>query len=406
MKPLRLAVAVTHPIQYFAPLFRELAQRPGIELKVYYASDPSLESRFDPGFGKAVQWDIPLLGGYDHEFLPSMAGSRPVSGFRRFDCPAIMDRINARKHDALLALTGYANRYGWQARTAAKRARLPFLVRPEASPHTSPPNWLRHLVRNAVARAYYRGCAAVLVIGKRAETFLKRLGIPDERLFPSPYAVDNRFFQDRARELSPQREALRKAMGISGVSLTLLFVGKLQSKKQPLFLAEALKQLARNDVALVVVGDGELRESLLKALKAIEGLRFHFAGFQNQTEVPRYYAVADCLVLPSTYGETWGLVVNEAMNFGCVPLVSDLVGCADDLVSQGSGFVFPRTSPSALAGIINRLVSQPELIADLKQRVRETVSAYSVESAADGIVRASHAVLSTSPHLRLRAASL
>jgi len=399
MKSVRLAVAVTHPIQYYAPLFRELAQRSGFELMVYYGSDSGLKPRFDPGFGKLVQWDIPLLDGYQHEFLPNRSDARPVSGFSRYDCPAIGERIRAGRHDVVLALTGYANRFGWQVRAAARKACLPFLVRPEASAHTSAPSRLRHLARNIVARAYYRGCAGVLTIGKRAGTFLKRLGIPEHRLFSSPYAVDNHYFQNRANELLPQREDLRKSLGIAGASLVLLFVGKLQSKKQPLFLADALRQMPKHrEVALVVVGDGELREQLLAALKAVPGLRFHFAGFQNQTTVPNYYAVADCLVLPSTYGETWGLVVNEAMNFGCVPLVSDLVGCADDLALPGVGFVFPSTDPAALSSIIKRLSDHPELLATMKRRALETVSNYSVERAANGIIEASNAVLSARPH--------
>lgn len=394
MKPTRLAVAVTHPIQYYAPLLRELALRPGVHLKVFYCSDAGLASKFDPGFGRSVKWDTPLLEGYEFEFLASRTAVIDQSGFRKYDCPAILERLTCRDYDVVLALTGYAHRYGWQVRAAARNAVLPFLVRPEASPHTSPPSRFRHLVRNTVARAYYRGCAAVLTIGKRAETFLRRLGVPEHRLFASPYAVDNKYFQSRARELMPQREAIRQVLGISNARLVLVFVGKLQHKKQPLFLAEALRRLGAKGMALIVVGDGELREPLRAALRYVPDLQVHFAGFQNQSEIPRYYSAADCLVLPSTYGETWGLVVNEAMNFGCVPLVSDLVGCADDLVLPDRGFIFSHGAPSTLTEVLSRLLMQPELLETSRRRALCTISTYSIESAVDGIVRALRAVTS------------
>ncbi len=76
----RLAVVTTHPIQYYAPWFRRIAARSQIQLKVFYLWNRGAAAKHDPGFGRAVQWDIPLLEGYEYEFLrnsSSDAGSHP-----------------------------------------------------------------------------------------------------------------------------------------------------------------------------------------------------------------------------------------------------------------------------------------------------------------------------------------
>src|SRR5216684_2228301 len=67
--PIRLAIIVSHPIQYFAPWFRELDRVPDIDLKVFFCCDWGLKEYVDPGFRTKMAWDIPLLEGYDHEFL-------------------------------------------------------------------------------------------------------------------------------------------------------------------------------------------------------------------------------------------------------------------------------------------------------------------------------------------------
>ena len=69
-RKVRLAYLVSHPIQYQAPLLRRVAQEPDIDLTVFFGSDFSVRDYKDAGFGVGVKWDVPLLDGYCHEFLP------------------------------------------------------------------------------------------------------------------------------------------------------------------------------------------------------------------------------------------------------------------------------------------------------------------------------------------------
>jgi glycosyltransferase involved in cell wall biosynthesis len=141
-----------------------------------------------------------------------------------------------------------------------------------------------------------------------------------------------------------------------------MFSGKFVEKKRPGDIVEALRILSegeRNEVQLLFVGDGPLRAALERSAR---GLPVHFAGFLNQSEITAAYAAADCLVLPSDSGETWGLVTNEAMACGVPALVSDQVGCAVDLITPGeTGDVFACGDTSGLAALIARHADRSDL---------------------------------------------
>jgi len=108
--------------------------------------------------------------------------------------------------------------------------------------------------------------------------------------------------------------------------------------------------------------------------------------------VPRAYAAADVLVLCSER-ETWGLAVNEAMNFGLPVVVSDKVGCGDDLVLDGrNGYVVPHDDVGALLSALEAVTASPERTRELGARSREIIDNYSVERCADGVVAACEAL--------------
>ena len=119
------------------------------------------------------------------------------------------------------------------------------------------------------------------------------------------------------------------------------------------------------------------------------GLPVTFVGFLNQTEITRAYAAVDCLVLPSDYGETWGLVVNEAMACGLPVIVSDRVGCAPDLVEEGlTGAVYPCGDINALAVKLQAFASDPENLVQMGEQARQRIKDYSVEQAVAGTMQA------------------
>src|SRR5207244_11455752 len=101
-----------------------------------------------------------------------------------------------------------------------------------------------------------------------------------------------------------------------------------------------------------------------------------FAAFLDHKQIAQAYTVADIFALVSAYDETWGIVVNEAMNFDLPVVVSDRVGCAADLVSHGrNGFVVGHDNREAIAEALATLVQSPRLRAGLGAASGERIRA-------------------------------
>ncbi|MCC6739672.1 MAG: glycosyltransferase family 4 protein [Planctomycetia bacterium] len=389
----RLGIFATHPIQYFAPVWRILASQPDIDLHVYFFSDHSVRGGVDPEFGVPVEWDVPVLEGYAHTFLRRDADlSRP----RSVSLTGAAGILREERLDAVL-VHGYMHAFERQAVSSARAAGLATLARGEFT-DAPPPGGrssLRSVVRDAVLRRFYRHIDAFCVIGTPARRHLQRLGVPAERLFHSPYSVDTALFE-KQRVAFP-REASRAALGLAPEDFCALLSAKLIPRKAPLLLVEAARLLARPRLRLVFVGDGEQRAAVESAARAAVGDRFRIAGFVNQRDIGRFYAAADALVLPSVQ-DTWGLVVNEAMQFGVPAIVSSAVGCAEDLVTDGeTGFVFPAGDAAALASRLASLLDSPGAAARLGMAARRRISAWSSDAAASGIRAAVQTAISGRP---------
>ncbi|MBI5284574.1 MAG: glycosyltransferase family 4 protein [Chloroflexi bacterium] len=391
-QPVRLAHLVSHPIQYFAPLYRELAGRPEIDLTVYFYSDATAREFRDAGFGRTLTWDRPLLDGYRYRLLPSAARTDISGKLIKNPNWDVVREVMSGGYDVAW-VHGYAHLTTWLAAAAARSRGTRLLIRDEQTLlHGRPPH--KRALKEVALRALYSQ-AAGLYIGEQNKRYFRHYGMPEERLYPARYCVDNGFFRAQAAELAPRRSALRASFGITDDAPVVLFSGKLIEKKQPLMLVEAFARVrAGQPCWLLIAGDGSLRGELEAAVARPQAPGVRLAGFLNQTELPAAYAAADIFVLPSKLHETWGLVVNEAMNFGLPVIVSDKVGCGEDLVERGgNGFVVRHDSVSALADAMAALVADAGLRARFGARSRQIIERYSIEACADGIVAACMGVM-------------
>lgn len=377
----RLAALFSHPIQYFAPLFRHVAARPEIDLTVYFCSRKGLEEYADPGFGQSVKWDIPLLEGYDYQFLPNLGkGNGSLSLLN----PGIVKELFQKRYDAIW-VHGYTHATNWLAFLAARATGTPILLRGESHLLKSRPLWIR-LMKLIFLRGVFGLIDSFLYIGTRNREYYEHYGVTDKQLFFTPYCVDNEFFQKRYRMLELERELIRAKLGIADDKPVILFVGKFYDIKQPFRLLNAYEIVRRNHkCALLYVGDGPMRQEI-EAFIAKQGISdVYITGFINQSEIPSAYIAGDILVL-SSLQETWGLTVNEAMNFGLPIVVTDRVGCAPDLVQERkNGFVVPYDDTRALAEALETLVSQPEQRERYGRNSLEIIQDWNFEACAVGI---------------------
>jgi glycosyltransferase involved in cell wall biosynthesis len=383
-----LAVVVTHPIQYQAPLFRRLVHD-GIELRVYFGDDISVRGGKDPSFGVPVAWDTGILEGYAHIFVKNLCRFERHRGFLRVCCPDIGSQLARGKHSAMM-ITAYDTLYQWTAITAAWRQKLPCIYRGEVIDNPLPPRpWYRSLIREALYRVFYPRCAAIMPIGRHARAHFLKHGVPENKLFDAPYCVDSDFFERQAAYFLPQRDAIRAEFSSGDPVRIILFSGKLIARKNPLLLYDAVRRLPdAQRYQLLYLGDGEQRWDLERRAMQAGGPTVRILGFKNQTEMGRYYAAADLFVLPS-WREEWGLVVNEALHFGLPVIVADRVTCHHDLVRNNeTGLIFPAGDEKALSRCIAQITSDTVGTARMRARARELMREYTVEAAARGVARA------------------
>jgi glycosyltransferase involved in cell wall biosynthesis len=381
----RVGVLATHPVQYYGPWYRTLALC--VDLEVFFAHRPPPRQQGD-GFGVGFEWDVPLLDGYRHRFLRNRASRRDPSTFMGCDTPEIATLVRDGRFDAFV-VHGWASRSYWQAIAACRRTGTPVLVRGDSQLETARSR-LRRALKYPLYRLFIPRFDAYLVVGERARAYLAHYGADPRRMFFSPHAVDNRFFGERADAARAHRAALRDRWGLPKNAVVFLFSGKLVDKKRPGDFVQAVAAAAGRDRAVwgLVVGDGALRASL-EAATGEAGAPIRFAGFLNQTAMPEAYAVSDALVLPSDGGETWGLVVNEAMASGLPAVVSDAVGCGPDLVRAGeTGQVFPCADVDALAARLGELAADRAGLAAMGAAARRHVEGYSLERATEAVMAA------------------
>jgi glycosyltransferase involved in cell wall biosynthesis len=384
-RPLRLAYFVSHPIQYQAPLLRRIAKEPDIELEVFFSSDRSVRGYVDEGFGVKVEWDVPLLEGYASSFLPRWLNDAKEPGFWRPMSREIFRTLQHGHFDAVWS-HGYSTANSLRVIASAAMLSIPLLLRAESTLHDR----ARSLPKLAAKECFFHflrpQIAAVLAIGEANALYWRHYFGEDMPIFRMPYAVDNQFFQRKAAEAAPGREALRQDLGLEPGHPVILFASKLQERKRCIDLIAAHRLLPQPRPYLLIVGDGEERQKLEAQAAGDPGIRF--LGFRNQSELPRYLDLCDVFVLPSRH-EPWGLVVNEAMNAGRPVVVSDDVGCQQDLVRDGeTGAVFPAGDVAALTAAIQRALSTPEAAATMGARGRELIGQYSFEQDLAGLRRA------------------
>ena len=383
-RPYRLAIVETHPIQYKAPLFRRLAAHPRLDPVVLYAMIPDADQQ-GAGFDVPFAWDVPLLEGYRHEVLENRARSPSPVRFGGCDTPGLPAWLKRNRPDAVL-VNGWVAKTCLQALWACRRLGIPCMVRGEANLLRPRPAW-KHALHRLLLRQY----AAYLAIGSANRDFYRYHHCPDGRIFSAPYAVDNAYFAAQAAARVARREEIRAAFGIFPGRMVFLFAGKLEPKKRPQDVLHALARLPpdqRERACLLVAGAGPLRAECERLAQEL-GLAVVFAGFLNQSRLPDAYAAADLLVLPSDAGETWGLVVNEAMASGRPAVVSRAAGCCRDLVVEGvTGYTFEAGDVPGLAALLAGYLADPAQAVRQGEAAARQIQSFSLERTADGLLAA------------------
>ncbi|MFC4211311.1 glycosyltransferase family 4 protein [Pedobacter lithocola] len=377
----KLVVITTHPIQYYAPLFKLLAQK--CNLMVYYTLGLDNEN-YDIGFAQNIEWDIDLLDGYNYRFLKNSSKSPSSDHFMGIKNSYLNKLISDFDPNAILV-------YGWAYHSHLNvllhfKNKTPIWFRGDST-LTDNQSWFKKGIRKAFLKWVYSKVDLAFYVGKANKEYFKSCGIMDEKLIDLPHAVDNNRF---SKDKKPEAKEIRNKHNIAKSDILLLFAGKFEAKKSPDLLLDAFIKLQKPNVHLLFVGNGALEKQLKKKaaqhLQNSQSFNIHFMDFQNQSNMPAIYQACDLFCLPSQGpGETWGLAVNEAMACGKAILVSDKVGCHLDLLQESiNGFLFKNTdvfSQTYLSQILDK-----EVLQEMGKKSSDIIKSHSISNQSEIII--------------------
>jgi glycosyltransferase involved in cell wall biosynthesis len=353
-----VAVVVSHPIQYYAPLYRRLGQSEQIAVTVLFAAKIGLEVRRDVKMGVDLAWNTDLTSGYAHRFLDG-AQRIHATTFFGVDNPGVAKALSAVDPQVVM-LHGYGAMTNLKALAWARLGGRPLALVSDSTTDASATPFRRAL-KHAIGPRLLNQFSAFLTLGDRAEAYLARYGAPRRHMFRVPAMIDEGFWRARA-ERSARRAACRAALGFSEGDVVLICVGKLYPGKR---LHDVIAALEGGAIGLIVVGDGELREDLQRAAE-IGLVNARFLGFVNIDVLPDVYAAADALVHAAEL-EQYGMVLVEGAVIGLPLIVSDRVGAIGETSIAQPGvnaLVYPCGDVGALRAAIADLAGDPTRRAD------------------------------------------
>lgn len=385
-----IAYFISHPIQYFSPLFKRLADKTMFE--VYYYSDCSIRGEIDKGFGERVKWDVPLLEGYHSEILKNSSWRKSMD-CRFFD--AINFAIPAKVYTSkapVIILNGWSYFSDWLVLITAFILRKEVWMRIETPYHHEERKrgvkqkmkalFLRHFIFKFLVKKF-------LYIGTQNKLFYEKYGVSPDRLVFTPYSVDNEKFRESFLHLLPLKQTLKKSIGIPVDSKVICFCGKYILQKRPLDLLNAFVALKDPDLYLIMVGEGNLRDEMQEFIKRHQLKSVLLTGFVNQGKIAEFYTIADLFVMTSGMGETWGLAVNEAMNFNLPVIISETCGSSYDLVKEGeNGFVYKEGDIQDLTKKIQFCLQNKEFQARAGKVSAQIINEFSINRIVENITQA------------------
>ena len=282
--------------------------------------------------------------------LSSDPGTHHFFGLRN---PTLIDQVKAWNPD-VVHITGWAWLSHMWAMRAFHKMGMQVLFRGDLHLLDGIPHGARWQLKRAILKRVFSWPSGFLVVGAANRAYYETFGVAPDRLISCPHSIDVARFAQPADRYEEEARLWRRQLDISDDRRVLLFAGKFEHKKRPVELMRTVQALSDPSLLLIMVGGGELSAEV-NATAAADPVRFRVLPFQNQTRMPVVYRLGHLFILPSAFGETWGLAVNEALACGRPVLVSDRVGCAADVVDASCGRLFSWADFSSLPRALSEM---------------------------------------------------
>ena len=385
-QPVKIAIINTHPITYFAPLYRHINNHPKIDITVIYLSSMGINDAFDTGFNQSIPSDFDLLNGYEYIFCGSNYMNKIPKGFFSIITPEIWKTIRQSDCDVVW-FHGYNYAAYIIAFVAAICSEKKIFFRSETH-FKLKRTWLKRTIRDSVLRIYFGFVDGFLAIGSLNKSYYEKLGVPTSKITLVPYTVDNERFASCSVDASSKKIGLSNYKSLDPSLPTVLYCAKFIPRKYPDLVLQALNILHQNGkpANLIMAGNGpELRRMQMLA-NQLNLSNVFFAGFVGQTKLPELYALCDIFVHPSD-NEPWGLVINEVMAAGLPIIVGKNVGSAEDLVIDDvNGSKLEDLTAECLAKHISEIIFNGKKLKKMSKASRTIIKHWDFDKCLDGII--------------------
>jgi len=319
---------ITHAIApYRIPLFNYIHQMGDFDFKVITLAEKEKNRSWRIGQNE-IKFNQQVLPGL-HFFIYGEKREIPIHFNRK-----VIVTIWQYNPDVIIT-AGYDSLAYWQAFLYCKIFKKKYILWNESSLLSI--GSVRG-IRGLLKRFIIKGSSNYVAFGTKAKEYLEFLGANPKNVFTSVNTVDLEYFRGEVLKFMKDRNLFAKRKKYP--KILFLYVGQLIKRKGVIQILSAFDILKDDEIGLLIIGDGPEEKNLMKFRKENTIKNVFFEGYCQQSELPKYYALADVFIL-SSFLEVWGLVVNEALASGLYVLCSKYAGVAYDLIKEGwNGEIF------------------------------------------------------------------
>lgn len=369
----KLVALITHPIQYYAPLYKKLSERNNIDIHVIFLSDAGTVAYHDPGFGKEIVWDIPLLEGYPYTILEQGLNLEKVGFWTRYS-PKLLPLLDQLSPDFIMVY-GYASKMNWVAQRWAIQNNKKFIYTSDSNFNNSK-NYLKNFLKRIAVSKFFKNVTIFLSPSEANERYLIHFGAQKQRIVRSPFAIEFERWSSASSPCLPSKD------------FQFVWAGKFVDIKRPLDFIFALHLITGStgiEIDALIIGDGPLKGQIKDAIRALPAsCRVKMAGFVNQKNMPRELARSEIFVFSSDV-EAYGLIASEAAAAGLALIVADKIGCVGDTVLARPGvnaLTYPAGDVEALSKAMSKLIDEPQTRSVMQHESLEIAKGHDISVAA------------------------
>lgn len=363
MQKIKVFYLTYSPSPYRVDFFEQLGKK--VDLTVCYETTPCEDDS-----KRNIDWYGKSSKNFKAIFL------KKIYIFRKYISFDLIKILNQNKYD-IIVIGGYSSLTAIMTMLYLKRKKTPFFLNTDGG---FPKN--NELKLKKKLKKYLMGLATYyLSSGNNANKYLNYYGVAENKIFKYPFTSLKKEEQIHAIISKNEKVKLRKELDIDENKIIFLYIGQFINRKAIDVLIKASKGLEKN-CNVLIIGD-KPTDKYIKLVQQLKIKNINFIDYKPKKELIKYLMASDVFVLP-TREDIWGLVVNEALNFGLPVITTNMCGAGLDLIENGrNGFIFNVDNVKELHEKMKFFIKNDYKIKKMSRYAIDSVKDYTIENETD-----------------------